>query len=473
MKKNKSILTSISLALFCTGILSPISVLAEENLHSTTSTTELSVTTSSSSTSTTSTTTEITETTSTVHEVPSTTTSERTTSPTTEETVPQTEAAKKSVTIYRLYNPRNGEHLYTADANEKEALFHKHGWGYEGEAWYAPNKGKESLPVYRLYNSGLQNHLYTTDVNEVRVLTSKHGWTKDNGGRPVFYSGGKANIYRVYNPKLRGLHHWTTDQNEYRVLPKHGWRQEGMKLKAIRTGVPIKTKYSDGLPSGNHTIANTSAHYAIEADVSLTGKGTGYHAKLTMNTPTSAISFGMQYDSAARAPHTGKTSFMVENIGHNYAGGQSYQWTNLYSRNPGTAYRLMLAVQRDGSFTGYINGAKVISGRNAALANQILAPRVEGAARKTGDSIQANFSNIKIKTNGTYSAGRVWTGTPRFNIQNGLTTKLNSQKVPSNASGDRPVTSVNISGTLTGLPASADWDTAGYFDKVSGLVQFY
>lgn len=475
------VLTGLSLLLLCGGSLSPISVLAHENTSLTTTSIETTITASETTTSSNATlpTTEMPISTTSSLLAPSSSeqtshpTTVITTTPSTEETTAQTEAAQGAVTIYRLYNPRNGEHLYTADANEKNVLFQKHGWGYEGEAWYAPNKGKDSLPVYRLYNAGLQNHLYTIDTNEVRVLTTKHGWTKDNGGRPVFYSGGKANIYRVYNPKLRGLHHWTTDQNEYRVLPKHGWKQEGIKLQALHVGVPIKTQFSDGLPSGNHTIANIPAHYAIEVDVSLKGKGTGYHAKLTMNTPTSAVSFGMQYDSAARAPHTGKTSFMVENIGHNYAGGQSYQWTNLYSRNPGNTYRLMLAVQRDGSFTGYINGAKVISGRNAALANQVLAPRVEGAARKTGDSIQANFSNIKIKTNGTYSAGRVWTGTPRFNIQNGLTTKLNGQKVPYNASGDRPITSVTISGTLTGLPASADWDTAGYFDKVSGLVQFY
>ncbi|EHC02764.1 hypothetical protein SSUR61_1513 [Streptococcus suis R61] len=31
---------------------------------------------------------------------------------------------------------------------------------------------------------------------------------------------------------------------------------------------------------------------------------------------------------------------------------------------------------------------------------------------------------------------------------------------------------VVFTGTLTGLPQYADWDTAGYYDKVSGLIQF-
>lgn len=143
--------------------------------------------------------------------------------------------------IYRLYNRQNGEHLYTTDANEKEILYKQHGWGYEGIGWNAPDAG---TPVYRLYNAGLQNHLYTSDVNEVRVLTSKHGWTSDNNGRPVFYSGGSVPIYRVYNFNLRGLHHWTTDVNEYNVLPNYGWSQEGVKFYATSLGKQITTQYA-------------------------------------------------------------------------------------------------------------------------------------------------------------------------------------------------------------------------------------
>lgn len=127
--------------------------------------------------------------------------------------------------IYRLYHPITGEHLYTTDRYEKDVLYQQRGWGYEGIAWYAPSTGK---PVYRLYNAGLMNHLYTSDTNEVKVLTSRHGWKSDNNGQPVFYSGGAVKIYRVYNYRLRGLHHWTTDLNEYNILPRHGWTQEGV-----------------------------------------------------------------------------------------------------------------------------------------------------------------------------------------------------------------------------------------------------
>lgn len=143
--------------------------------------------------------------------------------------------------VYRLYNPSTSEHLYTTDKNEYETLYRKHGWGQEGIAWKAPRTG---TPVYRLYQPGLDNHLYTTDQNEIKVLTSRYGWKKDNGGQPVFYSGGSTPIYRVYNAGLRGLHHLTTDLNEYNTLPKYGWAKEGQKLSGLGVGSTFnKTDY--------------------------------------------------------------------------------------------------------------------------------------------------------------------------------------------------------------------------------------
>ncbi len=75
-------------------------------------------------------------------------------------------------------------------------------------------------------------------------MTSRHGWTQDNNGQPVFYSGGNVAIYRVYNPRLRGLHHWTTDTNEYSILPSNSWHQEGIKFYATQFGNPIQTQYA-------------------------------------------------------------------------------------------------------------------------------------------------------------------------------------------------------------------------------------
>lgn len=142
------------------------------------------------------------------------------------------------VPVYRLYNRGNGEHLYTTDSNERMVLWTKYGWVYEGIGWYAGNSGD---PVYRLYQPGLDNHLYTTDRNELRVLTGSYGWQADNGGEPLFYSAGDVPIYRLYNRNQNGMHLITTDQNEYQTLPSYGWKQEGIKIRAVAAGESIPT----------------------------------------------------------------------------------------------------------------------------------------------------------------------------------------------------------------------------------------
>lgn len=144
------------------------------------------------------------------------------------------------IPVYRLYSPITGEHLYTSDYNEYQTLYKNYGWGDEGVGWYAPTEG---TAVYRLYQPEQMNHLYTTDATEVKVLTSKYGWQKDNNGKPLYYSGGSVKIYRVYNKDLNGMHHLTTDLNEYKTLPKYGWSQEGTKLFASALGESITTRY--------------------------------------------------------------------------------------------------------------------------------------------------------------------------------------------------------------------------------------
>lgn len=143
-------------------------------------------------------------------------------------------APSGSARIYRLYNKNTGEHLFTPDYNEYTVLGTKKGWTQEGVGWYAPSSSP--TPIYRLYNPKQDNHLYTGDLNEIKTLTAKHGWVKDNNGAPLFYSGGNVPVYRVYNQEMDGLHHLTTDTNEYNVLPNYGWTQENISFYAMKKG---------------------------------------------------------------------------------------------------------------------------------------------------------------------------------------------------------------------------------------------
>ena len=127
---------------------------------------------------------------------------------------PKAQAATFTKTIkpvYRLYNRHTKEYLYTESAYERDVQS-KGSWTYQGVGWSAPTSGK---PVYRLYNPNQDEHLYTMSAYEVTSLV-KIGWQRDNGGKPVMYSGtgGSVKIYRDYNPK-DGQHFLTANYNEY------------------------------------------------------------------------------------------------------------------------------------------------------------------------------------------------------------------------------------------------------------------
>lgn len=365
----------------------------------------------------------------------------------------------ENMPVYRLYLEANkGEHLYTTDANEASVLTKERGWVYEGVAWFAPTSG---TPVYRLRNDVLQNHLYTSDLNEIKVLTTTDVWELDNGGEPMFYSGGTNNIYRLYNtdPAANGLHLLTTDVNEYNTLPAYNWQQEGIACTSVAKGDPLyPITFAGPSISGDANIANTNSQYSIEADVTLSGSGTGYHAKVTANTSTSAVSFGIQYDEYGVSPYTGQTVFLIENVSSNDAGCQEYVRPGYAARNK--TFHIMLTVQSDGKCDVYVDGANVGTVNNTGLANAPVYLRVEASARLNGDSVDATFSNIKVKGSGSYNESKLW-GTHDFTTNAGISSdasKFSSEK------------KVNIKGTVTGLSAGEDWDNA--YDRVSGIIQF-
>lgn len=128
-------------------------------------------------------------------------------------------------TIYRLYNHETGEHIYTADKNEMIELS-SWGWSVEKSPGITSWLG---IPVYRLFNSNSGEHLYTTDTNEISVLISR-GWVQDGFGAPIFYGDEKGNkkVYRLFNASAQQIasHHYTSDQNEIKVLLASGWKYD-------------------------------------------------------------------------------------------------------------------------------------------------------------------------------------------------------------------------------------------------------
>lgn len=205
------------------------------------------------------------------------------------------------------------------------------------------------------------------------------------------------------------------------------------------------------------TISNTKSDATIEADVTLTGSGTGYHAKLVICTPTSAVSFGLQYDSCAVAPYTGKTMALIENVSHNGAGGQQYTRPGNKSLKLGKSYHLMMTIDKNGHGAVYLDYKKIGSFYNSGLAKQALYLRVEGSARLNGDKVNAVFKNVKCKIAGKYEPNKVW---GKYEFQ---TCKTIKNKVKKDGT-------ITISGPVSGLPGGGDWDNC--YGQVSDIIQF-
>lgn len=124
--------------------------------------------------------------------------------------------------VYRLYNPNNGDHMYTVDFVEAKTLASA-GWSYEGIEWKAPDKGN---PVYRLYDVKSGRHLFTDDVEEKKSLIHA-GWIYE---KIAFFSSGSHPIYRLYNPN-GGEHVLSAKRKEHNALSAAGWYCEGQELK--------------------------------------------------------------------------------------------------------------------------------------------------------------------------------------------------------------------------------------------------
>lgn len=133
------------------------------------------------------------------------------------------------VNIYRLFNPKSGEHLFTSDSHEYYVLGAGSEWDQEGLAWVAPTKSDNQ--VARLFDKVEGSHLYTTDQNEIDYLT-KGNWIKD---QMSFYSADSngRKIYRLFDT-VTGQHLLTTDENEKNVLTKGEWVLDETSIYALK-----------------------------------------------------------------------------------------------------------------------------------------------------------------------------------------------------------------------------------------------
>ncbi len=157
------------------------------------------------------------------------------------------DVSAEGVATYRLYNSYTGEHLFTNDRNEYDTLGSL-GWSREGVAWHSPEgpgSGADAMDatenalvaVYRLYNPFNGDHLYTTDEAEYDALCET-GWQGEDVKMWGVGDDAGLTIYRLYNPWQTEnggayAHLWTADEHEYASLAEKDWVQEGPAWRAL------------------------------------------------------------------------------------------------------------------------------------------------------------------------------------------------------------------------------------------------
>lgn len=199
------------------------------------------------------------------------------------------------------------------------------------------------------------------------------------------------------------------------------------------------------------TLMNTKADYGIEADVKLKGSGSGYHAKLVIGSPTSAVSFGMQYDVGAANPYGSRNMALIENVASNAPGQQQYVRPGDFEFQLNKSYHLMITMNKKGNGDVYVDYRKIGSFSQPNLKNGNIFLWLEVSGRLNGDGVDAEFANVRSKDT-YYGVRAVGEDMPYDSCRHDQTNKGLKCKY------NKKTNAVRMYGTIKNL--SGDWDSA-------------
>ena len=301
-------------------------------------------------------------------------------------------------------------------------------------------------------------------------ITVKYQTNSQASGYEIMYSTGKKfpdNKKTTFTKKVTNKK--TASAELLRVIPN---KKYYVKMRSYKkTGGTII--YSDWSKVREHKVKNGKTltntlnkksfrSVGMEADVTLDGSGTGYHAKMVMGGGASAVSFGIQYDKGAAAPYTGRSVALIENIASNNAGGQSYIRPGNRDLKRKKTYHLMMITDGKGKYDVYVDYKKIGSCKNTNMLNPEWF-RIEAAGRLNGDKVNISFKNVKWGTMG-WSSGIAGLGI--------LGEDNSFQKVRSNPGVkykfDKAANAIKFSGTIKNM--RGDWDVD--YERASGIIQF-
>jgi hypothetical protein len=201
------------------------------------------------------------------------------------------------------------------------------------------------------------------------------------------------------------------------------------------------------------TIPAGNPYFTYTASMSEAGSGTGYSAYLNSHDANSnALAVGIQTDSAS--PESRGQPYYVWEL----VQGGKFTYNYLSSASPGTHLITLKWWQGSDTAVFYVDSNPIAD--ISAHFDPRLFFNVEGNARVNGDTVNDVFTNTQISVGTTCPAYCGLTGswnTSSFNFYGLHATNTNGQT--------QNGANFTVSGTVSGLPPSANWDT----NEVAGI----
>ncbi|GHU64148.1 hypothetical protein AGMMS49983_09270 [Clostridia bacterium] len=332
---------------------------------------------------------------------------------------------------------------------------------------YAPSEPRDQNPqvtgfVFRLYKECLGRTPDTSGLN----TWCDHLLTRRMSGSDVAYGFFfSAEFNQKYStpdqivpaayrsllgraPDAAGLQHWLNKM-----------KNEGFSKAELFYGFAISNEFlnicnSYGISRGNPVnpdAGRSNADFMVEADIEITGTGTGWHGKLVLAEATAAISFGVQHDKYSALGYKGQDCLMFESVFS--TSRQDYKAVS--GIGPGK-HRIRLEWYRAAQVAkGYVDGqyvGEVSTGLSQGEANRYYG--VYAAGRVNGDTVNATFTNIKAS--GIFKQGYVG----NLETLSGWQWKqINNYGAWSNQRiGSGSSIGFHLSGTAQ-IPGGGDWDS--------------
>lgn len=137
---------------------------------------------------------------------------------------------EQTLFLFRLFNPRNGDHFYTNSQSERTAAVNS---GYRDEGVlgtvFSVADGQTAL-LLRLFNSRTGDHFYTTSSAEADRAVSVNGYRSEGNVGFVFTTqvGDSVPMFRLFNSRT-GDHFYTTSILErLKATESRGYVFEGV-----------------------------------------------------------------------------------------------------------------------------------------------------------------------------------------------------------------------------------------------------